>query len=683
MLKKIEKYLKLGWKFIPANPYSHPEPSEKKRPLLKKWQNKGTSDIEKLASWRNRYKNCSFNLVTGTPSEVVVLDVDVKNGGQGEKSLARMQEDFGPITTFMVKTPSGGYHYYYRVTQELRSRQRIPGYPDIEIRAEGNCVVLGDPDYEIVGGQLLDAPPWLIDLSLKETRQSPQDFSGRNSYLIHKAGLLKHHSMGYDDILEQLLIINSEELDDPLGEKEVITIAKSVMKYSNDNTELFTETRIAEKLLGHTNGNYIYCAEKKMWYVYCSGIWRADPTGSITREIIHMIKAMYIDISRINDKKYRKEYASRVMSLEANSKQTNIISIACRLVKKSITEFDKNKNLFSVANGFFDFGNMIFRKHDRHMYLTIQSGVKFQKDAKAPRFLSFLDEIFSGDKSLISYIARVFGRCLTGDTTEQDFYIFHGNGANGKSTLINVIEYVLSEYAKNMPAENIMEFAGGSGSNTYFLASLKNARAVFLSESRATNRLNASLIKNITGGESISARLPYGLPFEFRPQFKVFLSTNHRPVIKDSSIGIWRRLKLIPFQVSIPEDEQEKDLVKILKKEGSGILNWMIDGYKDWKENGMRPPNCVIDATKDYRAGEDIIASFVDTALVVGNAYNAGSTDLYSKFKEWAIDAGENVKQYTQRRFIGDLSKVISITKKRRKNGVRYEGVGIREDSEF
>lgn len=218
-------------------------------------------------------------------------------------------------------------------------------------------------------------------------------------------------------------------------------------------------------------------------------------------------------------------------------------------------------------------------------------------------------------------------------------FILHGTGRNGKSTLLEVVRALLGDYAMRTPTSTLMTKRGEGIPND--IARLKGARFVSASESEDGRRLAESLIKDLTGGDTISARFLRAEFFDFRPEFKVFLATNHKPGIRGTDDGIWDRVRLIPFDVRILDDQLDPHLLSKLTKELPGILNWAIRGCLDWQSDGLGMPPVVAEATEAYRSEQGVLAMFIIDRCVVHPRASCGATTLYAAYKEWCEETGE------------------------------------------
>jgi putative DNA primase/helicase len=218
-------------------------------------------------------------------------------------------------------------------------------------------------------------------------------------------------------------------------------------------------------------------------------------------------------------------------------------------------------------------------------------------------------------------------------------FILHGTGANGKSTFLETLSSLLGDYAMRTPTDTLLIKRTGAIPND--VARLKGARFVTAVEADEGHRMAESLVKQMTGGEKITARFLHREWFEFSPEFKIFLATNHKPVIAGTDHAIWRRIQLIPFNVTIPVEQQDKDLALKLRQEASGILAWAIQGTLEWQQGGLRPPEDVMSATKKYRDEMDSIAEFLDDICVEQINATVPVSNLYAAYSTWCETNGE------------------------------------------
>lgn len=268
---------------------------------------------------------------------------------------------------------------------------------------------------------------------------------------------------------------------------------------------------------------------------------------------------------------------------------TEFLSRYQKSIEVNINEFDRNLWAFNCANGTIDLTSGAFQPHAQTDMCTKVSPVAHDENAECPLWLSFLDDIAAGDQELIGYLQRAVGYTLTGSTDAHCLFLLHGSGRNGKSTFIEAIRYLLGDYFESAHMSTFLVKKGDSIPND--LAALTSARMVAAVETEDSRKLDEPKIKQITGGDTITARFLHKEFFNFKPQFKIWLATNALPVIKGTDEGIWRRMKRIPFNVYIPDGKVDEKLGAKLRSEASGILNWSLEGLDDWRRNGLDEPD--------------------------------------------------------------------------------------------
>ena len=253
--------------------------------------------------------------------------------------------------------------------------------------------------------------------------------------------------------------------------------------------------------------------------------------------------------------------------------------------------------------------------------------------------MSFLNRIMDKNANLIEFLKRAVGYSLTGDVSEQCLFIFFGSGANGKSTFLRTVNMLMGDYSQQTATETLLVKQKGAIPND--IARLKGARFITASEAEAEQRLAESLIKQMTGGDIISARFLHQEWFDFEPTYKIFLGTNHKPVIKGTDYAIWRRIKLVPFEVTIPEQESDGNLLDKLQDELSAILTWAVQGCMEWQNSGLGIPQEVFAATDEYKNEMDIISDFINECCIESPNSRVLFKDLYQVYKNWCDENGE------------------------------------------
>lgn len=391
-------------------------------------------------------------------------------------------------------------------------------------------------------------------------------------------------------------------------------------------TELGNAERIA-----YEYGHVIRYVGDMGWILWDGKRWKVDEKKEIYRIAAKVLRKLYK-----SDDEAEQKWAKQCEKLNV---MRNSLTFLMSLVPASRQEFDKHKYLLNVDNGIIDLKTGNMQPHDRELRLTKFANVTYQKDAICPTWLAFLDQIFQGDAELIDYMQRLIGYSLTGEITEQIMVFLIGGGSNGKSTFINTIKDLMGEYGKQAKSDTFIKKKETGANND--IARLVGSRFVSAIESEDGEQLSEAFVKQITGGEPVLARFLRQEYFEFIPEFKVFFTTNHKPVIKGVDEGIWRRVKLVPFNLQLPKEKRDLKLPEKLSLEMPGILNWAIDGCLKWQQNGLQDPTIVKKATGDYKEDMDILGPFLFERCYVNPNQSITAKELYEVYSSWCYANGE------------------------------------------
>ena len=329
------------------------------------------------------------------------------------------------------------------------------------------------------------------------------------------------------------------------------------------------------------------------------------------------------------------------------------LSRSDRWLAATTDQWDASPDLLGAKGRTVDLATGSVRSPAPADYITKQAAVAPSAVGKTPSppiWKEFLHEIFAGDADLIAYAQRVAGYCLTGHTREQVLFFLYGTGANGKGVFTSTLAGIMGEYARAASAEMFME--SKFDRHPAELATLRGARLVLASEIQSGRRWHEARIKELTGGDTITARFMRGNPFDFKPSFKLMISGNHKPSLRDVDEAVRRRFHLIPFRVTIPPQNRDPQLGDKLKLEWKDILSWAIQGNLEWRRIGLAPPKAVVDATEEYLSQEDGIGQWLEECVDMRDADSfASSTTLFSSWRSWAQSRNEfvgSVKRLTQ-----------------------------------
>jgi P4 family phage/plasmid primase-like protien len=383
-----------------------------------------------------------------------------------------------------------------------------------------------------------------------------------------------------------------------------------------------------------------YCFPYKSWLVWDLKIWSQDNKAVLESMARGVVLDLYEDAMNETELDLKKRKFAFALKSESNSGIKNMLSLSQSEPGIPILpdEFDKDKMLFNVQNGTIDLTTGILKPHTKTDMMTKISPVIYEKNTGCPIWTAFLDKIFAGNTEIIEYLQRKSGYILSGDTREEEFDEMYGGGGNGKSKFTGAIIYIMGDYHKKINIETIQAIQGtkkdGSAASSD-VANLKGARLVTVSEPEKGTVLNEQRVKDWTGRDPITARHLYERPFTFYPEFKLWIYTNHKLRIKGTDNGIWRRVKLVPFEVTIPDEEADKNLDLKLREEAPGILNWMIEGCLKWQKDGLKVPESIIEATQEYREEQDSLSDFFSECCEIDKTYKVPFKWLFLTYRAY------------------------------------------------
>lgn len=406
-----------------------------------------------------------------------------------------------------------------------------------------------------------------------------------------------------------------------------------------------------------------YCPEYKAWYIYDTGAWRKDE-GSVlvSAKIKEFVRIMTVYCGEIINDDLRKSYTTFVAKMGDRRMRDRIQSDARDVLKIPATEFDSNPYLINCTNGTYDLRDFSFKTHDWRDFLTMQTNFKgtVERSVKCERWIKFIDEVTEGDKDKADFLQRALGYSLLGMSNEECMFILHGKTTrNGKSTLLNTIEYMLGDYAKVAPVGMICrgDRQKDAEAASPTLAGLKGKRFVTMAESNEYGKLDEEKIKQFTGGEEISARALYQHAITYKPQFTLWLSCNDLPSVTDKSLFASDRIKVIEFNRHFNPEEQDTHLKDEFCEPDAmkGIFIWLIRGYKRYTERGLTMPDSLRKVVRQYEKDNDLVIQFLESRCEKDCESRIKSKDLYQQFKMWAKSEGAYV--LSARKFNSEMER--------------------------
>jgi putative DNA primase/helicase len=671
-------YISRGWRIIPV-------PLGQKSPIISGWQNLriDESDLPKYFEGES-----NIGLLLGEVSGGLI-DVDL----DCEEAL-RLAPSYLPNTDLVHgRSSKPNSHWYYKVKSPLKYQKFTDSdSPDpkqstiVEIRTGPGHQTIVPPSIHPSGEQLYwsrSGEPSLVDA--KELEQAVAKLAAcaliarhwpeqgtRQEAALALAGLLLGKEMPEDDVITFVRSAAHAAGDDEIskrisavystaaklqsgenvtggptlsqlltgdGKKVIAKVCEWLELDNGSNSARYPLTDMGNaELLVYQHGHELhYCHTSGKWYTWDGARWKADDTGEIDRKAKETAKHLYVEAS----KQSNKAYLNHARQSQSYNRIKAMIKLAESDVRIAINNksLDRNPWLFNGLNGTIDLHTGKLRAHDPTDLITKLAPVQFDPAAVCPTWLNFLDRIMARNEILIGYLQRAVGYALTGDTREQVLFLFYGTGANGKSTFINTILKMLGDYAKQA-APNLLNEKRVQSHPTE-IADLEGCRFISSTDCEHRNGFAEALIKQLTGGERLKGRLMRQDFGECEATQKFFIAVNNKPSIKGTDDGIWRRIKTIPFTVTIPESERDKTLREKLLAEFPGILNWALQGCLEWQREGLGTPEEVTEATNEYRHDEDSLRDFLEECCATNENATEKCQRVYQAYSAWCEENGE------------------------------------------
>jgi putative DNA primase/helicase len=420
----------------------------------------------------------------------------------------------------------------------------------------------------------------------------------------------------------------SEPVTNPVSAEEIPTVI-----YPRNDSER------AERFALKFGTDLRYVEAWKTWLRWNGTRWKRDRDGGVMRLAKEMPRAFLKEASGIEDEEARKRAAREAINSGDAGKLRAMVQLAGyhSQIAARPQMFDADPYVFSVRNGVIDLRTGHFRAASKDDYLTMQAGVKHDRQASCPKWIEHLHTVFAGDESLMSFFQCAVGYSLTGDTREQKLFFLYGTGQNGKSTTTETLQALLGDYAQAATSELFMINKHGKEPQAE-ITRLLGARFVVGSEIEEGAKLAESRVKWLTGQDTLVGRYLYAEPFDFQPTHKLWIFGNHKPDVAGNDLGIWRRMCLVPFTVQIPNEKKDPQLPEKLKSELPGILNWALEGCAKWQKQRLQIPRVVSTATDEYRNDEDELAEFVEEECKTEGEVTKSA--LHDRYRHWALWRG-------------------------------------------
>jgi putative DNA primase/helicase len=663
----------------------HPLQVRNKIPIIGKWQERATVTESTIRLWAAQYKDCNWGIATGKESGIIVVDIDPKNGG--DISWNKLIERHGKFATVSVRTGTGGTHYYFQYPQgeEIGNSPGKVG-KGIDIRGnDGQVVAPGSvhpngTEYEWINSpfdyEILPIPGWLLSLVLSQDDSdyssvgAKMDKGNRNNSIYHAALALAKQGTTQEFAVSAITKWINDQGHGDIPETEIVATIDSAYRAAAKKVIDVSErsdTFNAEMLIDTYGADLIYVTGMG-WFHWNGKVWEPDPDDAVVSQLfMSCMKALRDDAAKrlmqASNRNEAKELAATIQwtikSLSAGSISA-AISLATTFpqIRKTTEDIDAFRTLWllNCNNGTIDLKTGELYKHRKEDMISKMVPLDYDPAATCPFWEKTFELIFDGHLGLIDFMQKSLGYSITGAVDERCFFICWGeSGANGKSTILETVQDILGTGYSQMSDMVVITSTTVDNRVSSSLAKLQGARFVSMNEAEEHQKLSEALVKQLTGGDTVQACFKYKNPFEYKPVFKLWVRTNEKPIIRSQTNSIWDRIRLIPFERSIPKDlrKPRSEVDALLAAEQQGILAWLVRGSQAWIKQGLGEPTEVTAAVQGYRTDSDIVRMFMEECTEEHSASKVKSSDAYQAFVGWSRDAGERYimtrTKFTQR----------------------------------
>ncbi len=702
--KAAARYIERGWAPVPI-------PARQKGPRISDWQHLRLG-LEDIPRYFNNGQN--VGIINGKASGgLVTVDLD------RPEAVALAGRFLDPTLTSGRESVPDSHWWYYSPNLEHRAFEGIPKSASegtiLELRSTDHQTVVepsihpsgeryrwsrGGLDPLEIGAEELTnagrhlATAALIACHLPESKERGGG-GGRYHYALALAGYLLRHGVAAEEAeqllraawdargwhgierhrkssyagIERAVRDTAEKLrrgDPATGGRALEGMVQGLPRKIADFLEwerfslregrgvyLCTDTGNAERLADRHGANLRYCYPWGKWLVYDGARWRVDDRGAVVRLAKDAARAIFEEAKEAGDDEAAKRLGKWASTSLSESKLRAMIALAQSEPGIPVLpeEMDASPDLLNVRNGTIDLRTGELREHRREDLITKLAPVEYDPDAEAPTWAATLERALPSEE-VRAFFKKLCGYAISGDVSEHVLPVLYGTGANGKSTILNALLEVAGDYGMQAAPDLLIAKRDNHPTEVADLFGMRFVASIEVDDGR---RLAESLVKTLTGGDKVRARRMRQDFWEFSPTHKVFMAVNHKPQVKGNDNAIWRRIRLLPFEQTIPPAEQDKKLPEKLRAELPGILAWAVEGCLEWRREGLRAPEEVRRATGQYRSEMDVLGAFLKDCCDTGPGHNVAAKDLYTRYKTWCDENGEAPEK--QRTFGSKLSE--------------------------
>ena len=708
MLDVALAYVEKGYSVFPLRP-------GEKQPLTKNGYWDASQDVKVIRTWWQKFPNANIGLPCA-PNNLIVLDIDrhpgKKDGFENYHSLAGYEPE--PAATPQADTARGGRHFIFAAPPgTLLVKREI--VESVEVKYNGYIVaapstVDGKKYAWLKRLSLLECTPppmpaWLLDhairvapvnesnieistidhASVREAlRFIPKDIVDEYHSWLNVGMALKHAGLAmevWDDWSKGSSKYKPGECADKWDSFQGTGItARTIYHYAKiggfKRLFKFDDIGNSERFCTDHGDTLRWFPAIEKWLCWDGRRWKPDEVGFALNCAKATARKIHQEAAECEDEDRRKKISGWANLSSSASRLEAMLKLAKPDLAITIEDLDRDQFKINCLNGTVDLHTGELKPHNRGDYITKLAPVAYRENAPAHRFNRFLSETFQDSAGLIEFVQRAFGYALTGSVSEQKLFVLYGGGQNGKSTLINAIRDVMGEYAQETDPCLLIARRQAGGANED-VARLRGIRLATTVETNEDVFLDEARVKQLTGGDRITARYLYGHFCEFEPTHKLFLITNHKPRIKSQAMAMWRRIKMIPFDACVSESKKDKDLPDKLREEREGIFLWLVSGCLQWAKEGLPEPSEVENATRSYKVDEDRLARFIDERCIIAQTAQSEVSSIRRSYNEWCIEAGEIPLSRT---VFNHRMEEKNFVPKRNNSGRFWTGLKLRDD---
>jgi len=653
-LKSLVLLLAQGWPIFPIEPGG-------KRPLTDHGYLDASIDPKIVKGWHSRWPAANWAIATGAANLAVIdLDTHQANGFDSWEMVRTEHPD--SIETVQVKTGGNGLHIYFAVPPSHVIRSRTEVWPGIDCKSAGGYVLappsITQKSYEWEFSpndvKLQMIPDWLLavldghpkkERVVTSSKKLPQSIpeGTRNDRLFRLACSFRRKDLTEAEIEAAVSAVN-QRCDPPLPEEEVKAIVASTAKYTSGMPDT-TDVANAYRFENLYRGQVRFCKGLDTWLIWDGKRWCKDDTYQVIELALKVADVIRDEAEAATDPSARQLLAKGWVAAKDVWNIESFLRLARSLLAIRPEELDKATGYLNVVNGILNMATGELTPHDPSRYITKLLPVEYHWTDECPNWDAFLAERVPKQENR-EYLQRIIGYALSGRSDGKRVPFIFGSPDTGKSTFLETIKQVAGDYCQKTSIELILASRyGGSGEGpTPLLRQLFGARMVIASEIPKGRTVNDGIFKDLSGGDSFIARGLHEAPVTDRPTHCLVLYGNEKPKFKDLSGATANRIAIVGFNVIIPPEARKDmlDVIAIFMEERSGILNWIVQGYMNYLEDGLRDTVDVAAARREYETEQDVIQRFLGERCEFHDDHTILKVDLYNNYKDWCKESNEN-----------------------------------------